>query len=173
MPSYLGHQDRGSGRPRWGEGKPDMTERVGGQPPTAERLLAVRTPMEIEFAPSGSRFAFTLQAVVSEHGVTQPSDLWMVERPAPFPCSCSCTGGRRGAGTPCSPTRNRTRSCLLRPVTASCCPTREGARAGATRSPRPSSATAHVPVERAHLLDALQRTQAWFDRHLTTGGVGT
>jgi dipeptidyl aminopeptidase/acylaminoacyl peptidase len=25
----------------------------------------------------------------------------------------------------------------------------------------------HVPVERAHLLDALQRTQAWFDRHLT------
>jgi dipeptidyl aminopeptidase/acylaminoacyl peptidase len=24
----------------------------------------------------------------------------------------------------------------------------------------------HVPVERAHLLDALQRTQAWFDRHL-------
>ncbi len=31
----------------------------------------------------------------------------------------------------------------------------------------------HVPVERAHLLDALQRTQAWFDRHLMTGGVAT
>lgn len=42
-------------------------------------LLAVRTPMEIEFAPSGSRVAFTLHAVVSEHGVTQPSDLWIVE----------------------------------------------------------------------------------------------
>lgn len=27
----------------------------------------------------------------------------------------------------------------------------------------------HVPVERAHLLDALQRTQAWFDRHLKPG----
>ena len=56
-----------------------MTERVAGQPPTAEALLAVRTPMEIEFAPGGSRFAFTLHAVVSEHGVTQPSDLWIVE----------------------------------------------------------------------------------------------
>jgi dipeptidyl aminopeptidase/acylaminoacyl peptidase len=56
-----------------------MTERGAGQPPTAERLLAVRTPMEIEFAPRGSRFAFTLHAVVSERGVTQPSDLWMVE----------------------------------------------------------------------------------------------
>jgi dipeptidyl aminopeptidase/acylaminoacyl peptidase len=56
-----------------------MTERFAGQPPTAASLLAVRTPMEIEFAPSGSRFAFTLHAVVSEHGVTQPSDLWIVE----------------------------------------------------------------------------------------------
>ncbi len=24
----------------------------------------------------------------------------------------------------------------------------------------------HVPVERAHALDAIDRTQAWFDRHL-------
>jgi dipeptidyl aminopeptidase/acylaminoacyl peptidase len=24
----------------------------------------------------------------------------------------------------------------------------------------------HVPVERAHSLDAIRRTQAWFDRHL-------
>ena len=31
----------------------------------------------------------------------------------------------------------------------------------------------HVPVERAHLLDALQRTQAWFDRHLMAGGAAT
>ena len=46
-----------------------MADRVAGQPLTAERLLAVRTPMEIEFAPDGSRFAFTLQAVVSERGV--------------------------------------------------------------------------------------------------------
>ena len=30
----------------------------------------------------------------------------------------------------------------------------------------------HVPVEREHLLDALQRTQEWFDRHLMTGGSG-
>ena len=56
-----------------------MTERFAGPPPTAASLLAVRTPMEIEFAPGGSRFAFTLHALVSEHGVTQPSDLWIVE----------------------------------------------------------------------------------------------
>ncbi len=31
----------------------------------------------------------------------------------------------------------------------------------------------HLPVERAHLLDALQQTQAWFDRHLMIGGVAT
>lgn len=24
----------------------------------------------------------------------------------------------------------------------------------------------HVPLERAHTLDAIERTQAWFDRHL-------
>jgi len=24
----------------------------------------------------------------------------------------------------------------------------------------------HVPIERAHALDAVERTQAWFDRHL-------
>jgi dipeptidyl aminopeptidase/acylaminoacyl peptidase len=24
----------------------------------------------------------------------------------------------------------------------------------------------HVPVERAHTLDAINRTQAWFDEHL-------
>jgi dipeptidyl aminopeptidase/acylaminoacyl peptidase len=24
----------------------------------------------------------------------------------------------------------------------------------------------HVPLERAHALDAINRTQAWFDRHL-------
>jgi hypothetical protein len=30
-----------------------------------------------------------------------------------------------------------------------------------------------VPVERAHLLDALQRTRVWFDRHLMTGGADT
>ena len=56
-----------------------MTESVAGQPPTAAGLLAVRTPMEIGFDPRGSRFAFALHAVVSEHGVTQPSDLWIVE----------------------------------------------------------------------------------------------
>ena len=31
----------------------------------------------------------------------------------------------------------------------------------------------HVPVEREHLLDALQRTQEWFDRHLKPGGAAT
>lgn len=45
-----------------------MAERVAGQPPTAAALLAVRTPMEIEFAPSGSRFAFTLHAVFPSMG---------------------------------------------------------------------------------------------------------
>ena len=29
----------------------------------------------------------------------------------------------------------------------------------------------HVPVEREHLPDALQRTQTWFDRHLMTAGA--
>ena len=38
-----------------------MTDRGAGQRPTAARMLAVRTPMEIDFAPSGSRFASTLQ----------------------------------------------------------------------------------------------------------------
>ncbi len=28
----------------------------------------------------------------------------------------------------------------------------------------------HVLVERAHVIDALHRTQDWFDRHLSTGG---
>ncbi|MEP7023599.1 MAG: hypothetical protein ABJB47_07245 [Actinomycetota bacterium] len=56
-----------------------MTDHIAGRPLTAERLLAVRTPMEIEFAPDGSRFAFSLHAVVSEHGVTQPSDLWIID----------------------------------------------------------------------------------------------
>ena len=56
-----------------------MTGHAGASPLTAERLLAVRTPLEIEFAPDGSRFAFTLQEVVSAHGVVQPSDLWVLE----------------------------------------------------------------------------------------------
>src|SRR4029078_12673897 len=56
-----------------------MTDRAPAPPLTAECLLAVRTPMEIEFAPDGFRFAFTVQAVVSERGVTQPSDLWISE----------------------------------------------------------------------------------------------
>jgi dipeptidyl aminopeptidase/acylaminoacyl peptidase len=28
----------------------------------------------------------------------------------------------------------------------------------------------HVPIERAHALDAIHRTQAWFDRHLRAMG---
>ena len=28
----------------------------------------------------------------------------------------------------------------------------------------------HVPFERAHALDAIRRTQAWFDRHLRSVG---
>ena len=28
----------------------------------------------------------------------------------------------------------------------------------------------HVPLERAHALDAIRRTQAWFDRHLLDRG---
>ena len=30
----------------------------------------------------------------------------------------------------------------------------------------------HVPLERAHALDAIRRTQAWFDRHLLGRGLG-
>ena len=47
--------------------------------PAAHRLLDVRTPEEIAFAPDGQRVAFALQATVADSGSFVPSDLWTIE----------------------------------------------------------------------------------------------
>jgi WD40-like Beta Propeller Repeat len=49
------------------------------RPPTAERLLDVRTPAEIAFSPDGSRVAFALHSTVADVGSFQPSDLYLIE----------------------------------------------------------------------------------------------
>jgi hypothetical protein len=36
--------------------------------PTAERLLDVRTPMELALSPEGTRLAFALHATVADEG---------------------------------------------------------------------------------------------------------
>jgi dipeptidyl aminopeptidase/acylaminoacyl peptidase len=46
--------------------------------PTAERLLDVRTPTEIAFAPDGSSVAFALHSTVADVGSFVPSDLYLV-----------------------------------------------------------------------------------------------
>ena len=46
-------------------------------PPTAERLLDVRTPAELAFSPDGSRVAFALHATVADVGSFPPSDLYV------------------------------------------------------------------------------------------------
>ena len=74
--------ERVAGQPPTAAGRPAAAGRpptAARRPPTAAALLAVRTPMEIDFVSGGSWFAFTLHAVVSEHGVTQPSDLWIAQ----------------------------------------------------------------------------------------------
>ena len=52
---------------------------MGAHAPTAERLLDVRTPAELAFAPDGSRVAFALHATVADVGSFVPSDLYMVD----------------------------------------------------------------------------------------------
>jgi len=47
--------------------------------PTAERLLDVRTPAEIAFAPDGSRVAFASHSTVADVGSFVPSDLYVVD----------------------------------------------------------------------------------------------
>jgi dipeptidyl aminopeptidase/acylaminoacyl peptidase len=47
--------------------------------PTAELLLAVRTPAELAFSPDGSKVAFALHATVADTGSFVPSDLYVVE----------------------------------------------------------------------------------------------
>ena len=47
--------------------------------PTAERLLDVRTPAEIAFAPDGSRVAFALHSTVADAGSFVPSDLYLID----------------------------------------------------------------------------------------------
>ena len=56
-----------------------MTEDPGDHAPTAERLLDVRTPAEIAFAPEGSRVAFALHSTVADVGSFVPSDLYVVD----------------------------------------------------------------------------------------------
>ena len=59
----------------------EIEDRAGGgsRGPAAERLVEVRTPVSLAVAPDGKRIAFALTATVSEHGVTVPSDLWLLE----------------------------------------------------------------------------------------------
>ena len=72
-----------------------MTGDPGDHAPTAERLLDVRTPAELGFAPDGSRVAFALHATVADIGSFVPErslpggcrrrrsradDGWVVER---------------------------------------------------------------------------------------------
>ena len=47
--------------------------------PSAERLLDVRTPAEIAFAPDGSRVAFALHSTVADVGSFVPSDLYLMD----------------------------------------------------------------------------------------------
>ncbi len=56
-----------------------MTGDPGDHAPTAERLLDVRTPAELGFAPDGSRVAFALHATVADIGSFVPSDLYLVD----------------------------------------------------------------------------------------------
>ena len=51
----------------------------GDHTPTAERLLDVRTPAELAFAPDGSRVAFALHSTVADVGSFVPSDLYVVD----------------------------------------------------------------------------------------------
>jgi dipeptidyl aminopeptidase/acylaminoacyl peptidase len=50
----------------------------GRRGPTAEALLAVRTPAEIAMTPDGAKVVFTVHAAVSERDLSLPSDLWML-----------------------------------------------------------------------------------------------
>ncbi len=56
-----------------------MSAAVEPHGPIDERLLDVRTPAEIAFAPDGSRVAFALHATVADVGPFVPSDLYLTE----------------------------------------------------------------------------------------------
>lgn len=56
-----------------------MSQIGGAHAPTAERLLDVRTPAELSFAPDGSRIAFALQSTVAAVGSFVPSDLYVMD----------------------------------------------------------------------------------------------
>jgi dipeptidyl aminopeptidase/acylaminoacyl peptidase len=47
--------------------------------PVTERMLDVRTPIGIAIAPNDVTVAFALASTVSDHGVSVPSDLWMLD----------------------------------------------------------------------------------------------
>ena len=63
-----------------------MTGDPGDHAPTAERLLDVRTPAELGFAPDGSRVVFALHATVADIGSFVPSDLYLVDVDGDDPC---------------------------------------------------------------------------------------
>ena len=56
-----------------------MSEVPEGHAPTAERLLDVRTPAELSFAPDGSAMVFALHSTVADVGSFVPSDLYVVD----------------------------------------------------------------------------------------------
>ena len=55
-----------------------MAAEVGTRRPTVDDLLNVRTPADVAIGPDGT-VVFSLHATVSEHGVSIPSDLWLLD----------------------------------------------------------------------------------------------
>jgi len=55
-----------------------MTGEAGTRRPTVDDLLNVRTPADVAIGPDGT-VVFSLHATVSEHGVSIPSDLWLLD----------------------------------------------------------------------------------------------
>ena len=60
-----------------------MNDTDGPRLPTVERLLDVRTPAELAFAPDGSRVAFALHHTVADVGSFTPSDLYLIDGDGP------------------------------------------------------------------------------------------
>ena len=54
-------------------------------PPTAEKLLSVRTPSELALSPDGRSLAFALHATVADVGSFPPSDIYVLDQGADQP----------------------------------------------------------------------------------------
>ena len=66
--------------------------------PTDERLLDVRTPVQLAFAPDQSKVAFALHATVADVGSHPPSDLYLVDLASDSPVQI--TSGAWSDGSP-------------------------------------------------------------------------